>query len=78
MGFPVSDDGKELKFFMAFGSRGGGVDEEGLRLVGVEEDLTVEFEDAEFGVLNAFAVTLAAHADLVCTPQDGELAALLQ
>jgi transcriptional regulator with XRE-family HTH domain len=76
--WPVSDDGEELEFLVAFGSGGGGVDEEDLRLVGVEEDLAVELEDAEPGVLNAFAVTLAAHVDLVCTSQAGELTALLQ
>lgn len=50
----------------------------GLCLVGVEQDLAVDLEDAQVRVLDALAVPLAAHADLVGAPQCGELFALLK
>ncbi|MCW2919516.1 MAG: hypothetical protein JWN52_7584 [Actinomycetia bacterium] len=66
---PVSYDGQQLQLLVAFGPGGGGVDEEGLGLVGVEEDLAVQFEDAEVGVLDAFGARSLHEMQLVTPPR---------
>ena len=63
---------------MALGTGCRGVDEEGLCLVGVVEDLALEVESAEVGVDDASAVVGPAEGDLVVAPEGGELLALRQ
>jgi hypothetical protein len=56
---PVPDGGQQLELVVSLGTGGGGDYQQGLRLVRVEEKLAVQFEDAEFWVLDAFDVVSA-------------------
>src|SRR5690606_4737399 len=66
------DDGQQSQLVVAVAAGSGGVDEQGVRLVGVEQPLTGQLEGTDFGMDEVLDLS-GAYADLVVVPDLPEL-----